>query len=307
MAITPLLGEVAEIASAPFVHPERGDAESVVGDVTDIAKDAVVVCGYGPIGQSVLKMLGEEYNTLKSALLPMIEEKRSASPRLVAFDTDPSLIDNVLAPTEDSLALFGNGMNPSVLTGYGITEPAAIFVSYEDDSSVLSAAARLRASFPDSPIYARAPNRLQAQEVQAAGATEVVIESDELPRSAAALAWGRKLWSASGPLSSLMDNDEIRRAAVVATGLSVELVDILLEKYSSIDDNASGTVDKEELVLMLRTSNSCIASDDEFSEMEQWIRNTVSSPLDPIGFCRMYDRAPASIKRALDNAQLFEA
>lgn len=51
----------------------------------------------------------------------------------------------------------------------------------------MSAVARLRFSFPEAPIFARAQSRYEAQELKEAGATEVVVEFDELSRSAQAL------------------------------------------------------------------------------------------------------------------------
>lgn len=52
---------------------------------------------------------------------------------------------------------------------------------------VIAAVARLRYSFRDAPIFTRAQSRDDAQELKEAGATEVVVEFDELPRSAKAL------------------------------------------------------------------------------------------------------------------------
>lgn len=52
---------------------------------------------------------------------------------------------------------------------------------------VISAVSRLRFSFPKAPIFARAQSRHEAQELKEAGATETVVEFDELPRSAKAL------------------------------------------------------------------------------------------------------------------------
>lgn len=51
----------------------------------------------------------------------------------------------------------------------------------------MSAVARLRFSFPEAPIFARAQSRYEAQELKEAGATEIVVEFDELSRSAQAL------------------------------------------------------------------------------------------------------------------------
>ena len=46
----------------------------------------------------------------------------------------------------------------------------------------VAATARLRGAFREAPIFTRAQTRAEAQALQAAGATEVVVEFDELPR-----------------------------------------------------------------------------------------------------------------------------
>lgn len=51
----------------------------------------------------------------------------------------------------------------------------------------MSAVARLRCSFPAVPIFTRAQSRHEAQELMEAGATEIVVECDELSRAAKSL------------------------------------------------------------------------------------------------------------------------
>ena len=65
-----------------------------------------------------------------------------------------------------------------------ITPPTLSHYSHEQ---VMSAVARLRSAFPSTPIFTRAQSRYEAQELKEAGATEIVVEFDELPRSAQAL------------------------------------------------------------------------------------------------------------------------
>ena len=51
-------------------------------------------------------------------------------------------------------------------------------ISLEDHKKILSATSRLRAGFLDTPIYARALNRAEAQLSKAAGTTDIVFEAD---------------------------------------------------------------------------------------------------------------------------------
>jgi len=356
MAVTPLLGEFADSASKSYVEYDKerrrknttkidGETTTAINNnqetpttTTELADDCIVVCGYGAIGQEVVKVLGDEYDAIRRVTSP--EEcdddglycTIDSKPRIIAFDNNPKFsnpAENILIPTDSSIVLFGDGSNPEVLLSSGVKDPEAIFISYDDsDGLVSSTTARLRASFPDSKIYARAQTRSDAQALVLLGASEVVIESDELPRSAAALVWGKRFLSLGGTggggLTSLgaqaqaqarsrssttINSDlyriHIRQAAATASGVSLKLIDDLLETYHCVDVNESGLVDADELVGFIRKSNSGVASDDEIETMEKWIRDIVKTPIDPVGFCRVYVRAPALIKRALNDACLL--
>jgi Kef-type K+ transport system membrane component KefB len=184
MAITPLLGEMAESASKAFVsYKVRGGTSSHQPmEESMVAEDAIVVCGFGSIGKEILYALGNVHAKLDS------HDERSL-PQIVAFDTEPSLglMDQILIPMENTAVLFGDGESPEVLKHHGVEKPRAIFVSYEDDEQVMAATTRLRTMFADTPIYTRATTRKEANELMAAGATEVVVEHDELARSAQSL------------------------------------------------------------------------------------------------------------------------
>ncbi|KAL7485253.1 hypothetical protein ACHAW6_010853 [Cyclotella cf. meneghiniana] len=180
MAITPLLGEVAEAASKAFVSYTVSNGIHELMAESEIADDAIVVCGFGSIGKEILYALGTSH------ISPDCEDQR-LRPQIVAFDTEPSLIDKILIPVDNTAVLFGNGENPEVLKHHGVENPRAIFITYEEEEQVMAATTRLRTLFPDTPIYTRAPSRKEAEELKAAGATEVVVEHDELARSARSL------------------------------------------------------------------------------------------------------------------------
>ena len=308
MAITPLLGELADAVSATLVALESdkpsGKAAALDTETT-ISSDAIVVCGYREIGQRVVSVLGDEFEAIRRVETPDECDTDGCSidsaPRVVAFDNTAELTSGILIPNESSIALFGDGSNPSVLSSGGIKDGMTIFVTYEDSGKVSSTVSRLRASFPTSAIYTRAQTRSEAQALKLLGATEVVVESDELPRSASALIWGRKLFDSPATLAG----KELRQAAAAASGASPELIDDLLELYECIDVDASGLVDADELIQFIRKSNSGVISDDELVDMESWVNNVVTAPVDPVGFCRVYTRAPATIKQALSDACLL--
>lgn len=309
MAITPFLGELASSVSQPFIDAEKKDFKGTImaaDGETEIAGDAVIVCGYGEIGKNVVQALGEESLSIRRATEPdesgVTGSDIVSLPRIVAFDTNPDLTDKILIPADSAVVLFGDGMNPAVLKNSGVESPRAIFVAYEDSGRVSAATARLSASFPDSAVYARAQTRSEAQALKSLGATEVVVESDELPRSATALVWGNSLWDST---PAMLEGVELREAAASAAGVSLELITDLLDVYKCVDIDGSGLVDADEMNQFIRRSNSGVASDDEIETMENWIKEIVTSPIGPVGFCRVYVRAPALIKRALNDACLL--
>ena len=149
-----------------------------------MAGDAVVICGYGEVGREIVKNLGGT-----RAGDPGRDGSAGAGgvayelPQVVAFDTEPSLINSILMPGSDAVVMYGDGENPEVLRSNGVENPRAIFVLYQDHDRVMAATSRLRTLFDRTPIYTRAQSRQEAQEFKSSGATEVVVELDELPRS----------------------------------------------------------------------------------------------------------------------------
>lgn len=191
MATTPLLGNAAAVASESFARSAALSLDAELKEVieeSEVAGDAVVVCGYGIIGEEVVRKLREEQEK-------DITSDTFSLPQIVAFDTRPSLADTILMPSSNAAVMFGDGENPEVLKSHGVLSPKAIFISYEDHEQVMAATTRLRSSFLETPIFTRAQSRKEADELQCAGATDVVVEMDELARS-------------SPYLLSSIDNDE---------------------------------------------------------------------------------------------------
>mmetsp|Transcript_29920 Transcript_29920/g.62959 ORF Transcript_29920/g.62959 Transcript_29920/m.62959 type:complete len:709 (+) Transcript_29920:223-2349(+) len=182
MAVTPLLGSVAAKASEAFVtiSTKSVAAESIEDSL--VAEDAIVICGYGDVGRAILLKLGStpEFS----------HERKEGLPHIVAFDTEPLLINNILLPISNTAVMYGDGENPAVFQSHGVTKPRAIFVSYEEHEQVIAATSRLRNSFAETPIFTRAQSRKEATEIKCAGATDVIVEQDELARSAPALLKG---------------------------------------------------------------------------------------------------------------------
>lgn len=207
MAVTPLLGQAAALASEALVPYAVNGVASEAVEESQAARDAVVICGYGEIGKELAKELG--------AVCIVESDKIEGSnnnnlPQVVAFDTEPSLIDSILLPSSNVAVMFGDGENPDVVQSHGVSDPRAIFVAYEGHERAIAATARLRTSFVDAPIYARAQSRREALELKDAGATEVVVETDILPRSGPYLLNGISVKSIGevepNPIRNLLSN-----------------------------------------------------------------------------------------------------
>ena len=296
MGITPLLGDLADLASRPFEteDPER-PSPVVAGEPqeTYIAEDSIVVLGQSEIGRAVLRVLVEQ--------TPSRNQNGDQIPSVVAFTRNPDLADAMFfSPSPGTLVLYGDGSNPEVIRNSGISNPKAIFVAHQEHSRVVSATARLRAAFPNTPIYARAAKRRESRDLQLAGATDVVVEGDELARCVPQLMRGA--WE--GPIED--DDFDPRRAyleaAVTATKLPVETIEELFELYESLDLCATGLLGRRDIVEMFRkTKKGFVASDQEIRLMEQWLKTSSAAhmdPLDRVEFCRLYATAPAFVQES---------
>jgi Kef-type K+ transport system membrane component KefB len=295
MGITPLLGDLASIISDRFAQAEGGggsEPKSEPSSTTDVASDSIVVCGHGEAGRAVLRVLGEQQASRK---LPA-----SDAPSIVAFSRNPGLIDSLLMLGNGTIVLYGDGSSPEVIRSSGITNPKAIFVCYEEHSRVISATARLRSAFADTAIYSRATKRREARDLQLAGATESIVECDELARSVPQLMKGA--WEGALDDSGYDAEEDYRVAASAAAGISLQQVDDLFELYESLDMCATGLLGRDEVIELFRkTKSGFIASDNEIKDMENWLAGTTSAhmdPLDRIEFCRLYGRAPNFVKES---------
>jgi Kef-type K+ transport system membrane component KefB len=297
MGVTPILGDLAETLSKPFASTDdtstalaSSDSEAV--EMTFVAEDSIVVLGHSEIGRAVLRVLGDQQ--------PARNFTGAQIPNIVAFSRNPDLVDTILTPSPGTIVLYGDGTNPEVIRSSGITEPKAIFVAYQEHARVVSATARLRAAFPDTPIYARAAKRRESRDLQLAGATEIVVECDELARSVPQLMRGA--WE--GPLED-SDYDTVeayRVAASAAAQLPLTVVDDLFELYESLDLCATGLIGRQDIIEMFRkTKKGFIASDQDIKQMERWLRSSTAAhmdPLDRVEFCRLYARAPDFVKES---------
>jgi Ca2+-binding EF-hand superfamily protein/voltage-gated potassium channel Kch len=147
------------------------------------ARDAVVVCGYGEMGQRACDVLADMEGMGGGAgadeLRDQVELPTAGAwgTQFIAFDRNPSRV--AVGLSKQVRVVYGDGASPELLKAAGITVPRAIVVTYANDKRCLEATRRQREAFPDAPIYVRANTALEAEPLVEAGATEVVVEAVE--------------------------------------------------------------------------------------------------------------------------------
>lgn len=307
MALTPFLGELADAGSSALLNRDdasRAAEEDGAAGVTQVATDAVVVCGFGDVGRAVSRALDASTVPLDIPPASLQAAANSSSsgggvgvgllPPIVAFDTNPSLTDEVgMLDGSAAVVCFGDGANPELLRASGVTEPRAIFLTYAEQARCVEAASRLRGAFRSAPIFGRAQTRVDAQALRSAGATEVVVESDELARSAQALLQG--LPTPHG----VTESAEHMRSIAEGYGASTRDAKKLADTFLAIDADSDGMVRKAELLRTLRSSSTGILSDSSILEIEAWLDAFVPGDsmqgVDFDLFCKMYMHRPACL------------
>ncbi|EIE26679.1 hypothetical protein COCSUDRAFT_52422 [Coccomyxa subellipsoidea C-169] len=161
MALTPFLAEAGK-------HSGYSGEASEGGDPGVLDSRAVVICGFGELGQTLANML-------ESPLAMSLE--RGVIP-YVAFDLQPSRLRR--AREAGFNVLYGDASRPAVLEAAGIADPRAIAVVYTARARSVAAVRSLREGFRDVTIYARALDSLHAAELKAAGASTVITANTEV-------------------------------------------------------------------------------------------------------------------------------
>lgn len=162
----------------------KGKFEDVEANLEgDFSPDSIVICGFGRMGKNV-------YNMLVSAEKMKTDQNdyefgsngtngnASATNNIVAFDLNPSRVTTgILAGLP---VIFGDGAKYDLFKAAGVPTPKAVIITYDAESRRLAATSRLRESLPpNTPIYVRAKNSQNAEDVLKAGATEAVQEMTE--------------------------------------------------------------------------------------------------------------------------------
>ncbi|MDH4259168.1 MAG: cation:proton antiporter [Gammaproteobacteria bacterium] len=123
------------------------------------ARDHVILCGYGRVGQNVARVLegqGFEY---------------------LALDLDPFRV-RTAREAGDSI-IYGDAADERLLCSMGLEHASAVIVTFSDPERSLRIVEAVRRARAFVPVLVRTVDDTQLEELHAAGATEVVPETLE--------------------------------------------------------------------------------------------------------------------------------
>ena len=139
----------------PRTASQREDAAT-----SQIARrEHVILCGFGRVGQNVARVLesqGFEY---------------------IALDLDPARIR--AARQAGDPVIFGDSADESLLVKIGLETASAVVISFSDPGISIGILHSIRRLRPEVPVLVRTADDVRIQELQNAGATDVVPETFE--------------------------------------------------------------------------------------------------------------------------------
>jgi CPA2 family monovalent cation:H+ antiporter-2 len=193
LTVTPLLAKLGRLAAR---RVDTHSSTRLADALQDGGKVRVVILGFGRVGQMVAEMLGAH------------------SMDYVAIDSDADAV--AAASASGFPVLFGDVARPELLARLQQGRPSALILTMDNPVLVARLAKRLRQTFPDLPIVARARDTAHAARLYKAGVTDAVPETLEasLQLSEAALV---DLGVAMGPvIASIHEKRDELRAQIKA-------------------------------------------------------------------------------------------
>jgi CPA2 family monovalent cation:H+ antiporter-2 len=157
LTVTPLLAKLGKAAGSRFAG--RSMADQLDESLDRAAEGQVAILGFGRVGQMVADMLdahGKDY---------------------LAIDSD---VDGVSAAREQGYdVVFGDVGRPELIERLRERQPSAFILTMDNPVLINRLAKRLRRTFPDLPIVARARDTAHAAQLYKAGVSDAVPETLE--------------------------------------------------------------------------------------------------------------------------------
>ncbi len=158
MVLSPLLlrhnGRLAELVFPRSTPPPVPDQHRLAGQ-----RDHVIICGFGRVGQNLARVL----------------ERQGFA--YVALDSDPRAVE--LARRAGDAVVFGDGTATEMLEVIGLERCRVLVLTFAESNASMKIVKAVRELRPDLPILVRTQDDTKLEDLQQAGATEVVPETLE--------------------------------------------------------------------------------------------------------------------------------
>jgi K+:H+ antiporter len=157
MAITPFMVDNARRWAMAITREAPRELEEKYStlDVKNL-EDHVIICGFGRVGQTVSRFLKQE------------------SIAFVAIDIDPLRVKESREAGEN--VLFGTSRQTEILTAANIMKARLVVIAFGEDKQSIEVIQKVRSLAPDVKILVRTRNDDYLDQLQNAGANEVVPE-----------------------------------------------------------------------------------------------------------------------------------
>lgn len=163
MAISPFLIRYNGSLAKRFCAMRNfGDELQVLHDLAQEAAQLerhVIICGYGRIGQNLGRLLTQEGFTF------------------VALELDPSVVREAREAGES--VHFGDSARREILEAAGLARASVLVISFEDHHTAMKILQRIQQTRPELPVLVRTRDDSHLEELEAAGATQVMPEAVE--------------------------------------------------------------------------------------------------------------------------------
>jgi len=164
MGLAPLLiranGSIAsKLLPVSTMEKSRKEIETGVANTAHGLSQHVIICGYGRVGQNVAQLL--EFEGIS----------------YVALDLNPVLVQNALKAKEP--VSYGDAANIHILEAAGLSQAAVLVISLTGIKSTLKILHQVRQVNAEIPVLVRTADETYLEQLQEAGATEVVPETLE--------------------------------------------------------------------------------------------------------------------------------
>ncbi len=160
MAITPYMIDKSRSIGLWLSREKQIDTQQLNKTMVNTElSNHVIICGFGRIGQTVSRFLKQE------------------SIDFVAIDIDPLRTKKAQEAGEN--VIFGSSRQTELLQAANLDKAQLVVIAFGQDKQSIDAIQKVRSMSPEVPILVRTRNDDQLDNLQAAGANQVVPESLE--------------------------------------------------------------------------------------------------------------------------------